>query len=151
MTWPIWPLWASRPWQPPTSMKAWHRRNRFCRTLSNIPGSFQIVSQAATVLGINSMSESTGIWVYVSPNISGLPSLKPLLQIFMPHLFQLMGQVAQAARRLATDRMARVRFWMMEGWRLFFTPCPTGPGVHPASCKTSYRGFPGGIDCQWRI
>ena len=27
-------------WWPPTSMQAWHRHIRFCRTLTNIPGVF---------------------------------------------------------------------------------------------------------------
>ena len=29
-------------WRPPISMQAWHRRTRFCRTLTNIPGVFWI-------------------------------------------------------------------------------------------------------------
>ena len=47
-------------WRPPTSMQPWHRRTRFCRTLTNIPGAFWI-SQAATILVTNSMSVSTGV------------------------------------------------------------------------------------------
>ena len=29
-------------WRPPTSIQAWHRRKRFCRILTNIPGVFWI-------------------------------------------------------------------------------------------------------------
>ena len=48
-------------WQPPTSMQTWHRRTRFCRTLTNIPDVFWIISLSATILVTNSMSVSTGI------------------------------------------------------------------------------------------
>ena len=36
-------------------------------------------------------------------------------------LLVVVGQVAQAARRLAMGWMARVRSWVSEGWRFFFT------------------------------
>ena len=43
-------------WRPPTSMQTGHARTRFCRTLTNIPDVFWIISQAATVLATNSIN-----------------------------------------------------------------------------------------------
>ena len=46
-------------WRPPTSMQKWHRRMRFCRTLTNITDVFWIISYTATILVTNSMPVST--------------------------------------------------------------------------------------------
>ena len=48
-------------WRSPTSMQKWHRRTRFCRTLTNIPGMFLIISLVAAILATNSMSVYTGV------------------------------------------------------------------------------------------
>ena len=42
-------------------MQTWHRRTRFCRTLTNIPGMFLIISQTATILVTNSMGSKTQV------------------------------------------------------------------------------------------
>ena len=56
-----------------------------------------------------------------------------------------MGQVAQAARRLATGWTARVRSQVSKGWRFSSLPrAQTGPGVHSASYKRVRGPFPGG-------
>ena len=39
---PFWNLKRCSNWRPPTSMQTWHRRKRFCRTLTTIPGVFWI-------------------------------------------------------------------------------------------------------------
>ena len=56
-------------------------------------------------------------------------------------MFFLGGHVAQAAMRLATGSMARVRSQVSEGWRFSSVlRIQTAPGVHSAYYKMSTAG-----------
>ena len=59
----------------------------------------------------------------------------------------MVGQVAQAVRRLAMGWTARVQPQVPEGWRFSsLLRVQTGPGVHSASYKMSTGAFPRGVN-----
>ena len=49
-------------WRPPTSMQAWHRRIRFCRTLTNIPGVFWITGFTDPRFPTSNCSVEHALW-----------------------------------------------------------------------------------------
>ena len=75
------------------------------------------------------------------------PSHKMVISEFGNMLDQVqsnVGQVAQAARLLATGWTARVRSRVSEGWRFFFPPsCPDWSRVQSSSQKMSTGLSPG--------
>ena len=68
-------------------------------------------------------SFQTSLYKYAFRNL-----LWNLYYIYTVYIYIYMGQVAQAAKRLATGWTARVRSRVSEVWRFFFTPtCPDWP------------------------
>ena len=49
-------------WRPPTSMKAWHRRTKFCRTLTNIPGVCCITASTDPRFSTSNCSVEHPLW-----------------------------------------------------------------------------------------
>ena len=67
-------------------------------------------------------------WVGIGTHIQRVYVTIPTLRSIFVGYRRYVGQVAQAARRLATGWTARVRSRVSEGWRFFFTPsCPDWP------------------------
>ena len=63
----------------------------------------------------------------------------------------LVGQVAQAARRLAAFRTVRVRSRVSEGWRFFFRPsCPDWSWGPLNLLLNEYRGISPGVKAAER-
>ena len=91
-------------------------------------------------------SISTGLWSPRSPDLSICDfylwgNLKGKVYSNSPHV----GQVAQAARRLATGWTARVRSGCRRGGDFSsLLRVQTGPGVHSTSYKVSTGEFPRG-------
>ena len=66
--------------------------------------------------------------------------------------FEIVGQVAQAARRLAAGWVARDRSQVLEGWRFFFTPsCPDWPWGPLNLLQNEYRGISPGVKAAERM
>ena len=67
---------------------------------------------------------------------------KCIHEILVSLVISEVGQVAQAARHLATGWMAWVQSQVSKGWRFFFTPsCPDWPWGSLNSYKMSTREF----------
>ena len=50
-------------WRPPTSMQAWHRRTKFCRPMTDVPGVFWITSFMDPRVPTSNCSVEHPLWV----------------------------------------------------------------------------------------
>ena len=126
-------------WRSPTTMQAWHRRTRFCRTLTNIPGMFWIISQAATILPTNSLSVELGSQTQMNLDISIESNVDYSGQVTSQAMEQLPFQTSDL----------EIQHWVAYGlphWReaypwLFVRGCGYIMTVHRLSCVWMYANF----------